>query len=127
MLKIKLARFCKRHQPHFSFVITEARDKRDGRYVKNIGHYAPTQQPKLIELDLKEYDEWVKKGAQPTETVSALAERVRSGKPFTKKNKPSKKALAKAQKPAEEVVEAKVEETPAEAAPAEKENTEAAA
>jgi small subunit ribosomal protein S16 len=115
MLKIKLARFGKRHQPHFRFVITEARDKRDGRYVANIGHYAPTQQPKLIKLDLKEYDEWVKKGAQPTETVSALAERLRSGKPFTKNKKPSKKALAKAQKPAEEVVETKVEEAPAEA------------
>lgn len=95
MLKIKLARFGKRHQPHFRIVINEARDKRDGSYVAAIGHYAPTQQPKILELDLKAYDEWLAKGAQPTDTVAALADRVRSGKPFTSKKKLSKKAKAK--------------------------------
>jgi hypothetical protein len=55
-----------------------------------------------------------KKGAQPTDTVDSLAERFRAGKAFTKKNKPSKKSLAKAAKTAEEApapeVEVKAEE-----------------
>ncbi len=96
MLKIKLARFGKKNQPHYRIVINEARTKRDGKYVEKIGHYAPTQSPKLLEVDLERYDYWVKQGAQPTDTVASLAERFRSGDPFpAKKQKPSKKALAK--------------------------------
>jgi small subunit ribosomal protein S16 len=96
MLKIKLARFGKRKQPHFRIVINEARDKRDGSYVEMIGHYGPTQDPKLLELDLKKYEAWLVKGAQPTETVAFLYEVVKAGKGFpVKKKKPSKKKLSK--------------------------------
>ncbi|MEO8581872.1 MAG: 30S ribosomal protein S16 [Patescibacteria group bacterium] len=123
MLKIKLARFGKRHQPHFRFVITEARDKRDGQYVVSLGYYAPTSEPKLLELDLKAYDEWLKKGAQPTETVASLAERVRTGKTHTKRKKLSKKAAAKLAKPAEPVVEVAKEAPTEPVAPAAVEET----
>ena len=115
MLKIKLARFGKRNQPHFRIVVNEARDKRDGSYVEMIGHYAPTQQPKVLELDIKKYDAWIAKGAQPTETVAHLYEVVKTGKGFPeKKKRPSKKQLAKKaeaeQKPEEE--KAKAEKQP---------------
>jgi small subunit ribosomal protein S16 len=122
MLKIKLARFGKKHQPHYRIVVNEARDKRDGKYVASVGHYAPTQVPKILELDLEAYNMWVTKGAQPTETVAALAARVKEGKPFEAKTKLSKKAKAKLAKPAEEVAEAPEAATAkpaAEAAPAE--------
>lgn len=125
MLKIKLARFGKRHQPHYRIVVNEARDKRDGSYVALLGHYAPTQTPKLLELDVKEYAAWMKKGAQPTETVAALAKRFESGNPFPPKAKQlSKKAKAKALAEKEAAAQPKVEEvaTPApavEEAPAE--------
>lgn len=109
MLKIKLARFGKRHQPHFRIVVNEARDKRDGKYVENLGYYAPTLQPKTLKIDLNLYDQWVKKGAQPTETVAFLVDTFRSGKPFVAKKKISKKAAAKLQKPAEEAPAAPVE------------------
>lgn len=121
MLKIKLARFGKQHQPHYRFVITEARDKRDGQYVVSLGYYAPTQVPKLLQLDITAYDEWLKKGAQPTDTVAALADKVRSGKTFTKKTKISKKATAK-NKAAAVAAEAPVEVAPE--APAAVESTE---
>ncbi len=98
MLKIKLARFGKRHQPEYRIVVNEARDKRDGAYVALLGTYAPTRNPKVLTLDLKAYDEWLKKGAQPTETVANLAKRASSKDPFPpKKKKLSKKALAKKQ------------------------------
>lgn len=130
MLKIKLARFGKKHQAHFRIVVNEARDRRDGNYVALLGHYAPTYQPKELEIDIKAYDEWVKKGAQPTETVAALYERVKSGQLFPeKKVKLSKKAQAKkaaeteaAKAPKAEVVaavEAPVEAEPEAAAQAE--------
>ena len=115
MLKIKLVRFGKRNQPHYRIVIQEARTKRDGKYTAKIGHYAPTQNPKILEINLEEYKKWLAKGAQPTETVASLAKRFESGNPFPEKKKGlSKKQIAKnkvkseakegalGQKPAEE-------------------------
>lgn len=113
MLKIKLARFGKRNQPHYRIVVTEARSKRDGIYTESIGQYAPTQSPKILSIDAKAYQAWLVKGAQPTETVAALYKRFESGNPFPeKKAQLSKKARAKA------AAEKEAAETPA-AAPAE--------
>ncbi len=121
MLKIKLARFGKRNQPHFRIVVNEARDKRDGKYVVALGHYAPTMNPKLLEVDLKVFDEWIAKGAIPTETVASLVERFKSGTPFPpKKAKLSKKAKAKleaAKTAKEEASKAPAAEPVVEAAP----------
>lgn len=126
MLKIKLARFGKRGQPHFRIVVNEAKSKRDGQYVAKIGEYAPTHQPKILTVDLKAYEAWLAKGAQPTDTVAALVERSKSKDPFpAKKPRPSKKARAKLAAAAEEKTAAKATpEKPVEAEPAE--TTEAA-
>lgn len=96
MLKIKLIRFGKRNQPHYRIVVQEARTKRDSKYSAKLGHYAPTQNPKLLKIDVEEYEQWIAKGAQPTETVASLFKRFESGNPFPPKTKrPSKKQLAK--------------------------------
>jgi small subunit ribosomal protein S16 len=96
MLKIKLVRFGKKNQPHYRVVVQEARTKRDGKYTANLGHYAPTQEPKLLKIDLEAYQNWISKGAQPTETVTGLVKRFKSGNPFPpKKKRPSKKQLEK--------------------------------
>jgi len=125
MLKIKLARFGKRNQPHYRIVINEARTKRDGQYVEKIGHYAPAQIPKILEIDLERYDYWIEQGAQPTETVASLAAKYRSGDPFPpKKKKPSKKALAK--KAAEEAEKEQKKETKIEKKEEAKEETDKA-
>jgi len=112
MLKIKLARFGKRGQPHYRIVINEARDKRDGSYVAKVGHYAPTMTPKILEIDVTAYKEWLKKGAQPTDTVAGLFKKFESGTPFPdKKKKLNRKAKAKlaAPEPVEEKPAAKKE------------------
>lgn len=130
MLKVKLARFGKRNQPHYRIVVNEARDKRDGSYVAQLGHYAPAQSPKILEIDLDAYKEWLKKGAQPTDTVANLVSRYESGNPFPEKPKSlSKKAKAKLAAEAEEKAaaeeakkaeaEAPTEEKAVEEAPAE--------
>ena len=96
MLKIKLARFGKRSQPHYRVVVNEARDKRDGKYVEAIGTYAPTQTPKILTIDTERFNYWVKQGAQPTDTVANLFARFQTGTPFpAKKARPSKKTIAK--------------------------------
>lgn len=102
MLKIKLSRFGKKGQPHYRVVVNEARSKRDGKYIALLGHYAPVQTPKILEIDLEAYADWIKKGAKPTETVDQLVARLKSGNPFpNKKKKLSKKAIAKQNAPAE--------------------------
>lgn len=137
MLKIKLARFGKRNQPHYRIVVTEQRSKRDGQYHEAMGIYAPTQEPKILQIDMDLYKAWVKKGAQPTETVAGLVKRYESGNPFPeKKARPSKKSVAKAAAekeakeaekaaPAEEKA-AEPEAPKAEDAPAEEVKSEAA-
>lgn len=92
MLKIKLIRYGKKNQPHYRIVVQEAKTKRDGKYTAELGHYAPAQKPKLLELDLDQYQDWIDKGAQPTETVASLAKRYQRKEPFpTKKEKENKK------------------------------------
>ena len=76
MLKIKLTRLGKKKQPQYRIIVTEARSKRDGKYVDLLGTYNPMVQPKEIKLNTKAYEEWVKKGAQPTETVASLYKQV---------------------------------------------------
>lgn len=73
MLKIKLARFGRRHQPNYRIVVTERRDKRDGKYVAQVGMYNPLT--KSLQIDEALYQEWMKKGAQPTDTVADLFKR----------------------------------------------------
>ncbi|MBT3250117.1 MAG: 30S ribosomal protein S16 [Candidatus Pacebacteria bacterium] len=114
MLKIKLVRFGKRNQPHYRIVIQEARTKRDGKYTAKIGHYAPTQNPKILEINMEEYKKWIAKGAQPTETVASLAKRFASGNPFPEKKKKVSKKQAIKNKKAKEEAAKPVEEKPAE-------------
>jgi len=112
MLKIKLARFGKKHQAHYRIVVNEARDKRDGKYTALLGHYSPTM-PKELQIDVKAYEEWIKKGAKATETVAALFKRFQSGKPFpVKKTTLSKKAKKKAAEATQTTTEVKAEAVP---------------
>jgi small subunit ribosomal protein S16 len=97
MLRIKLARFGKKNQPHYRIVVTERKSKRDGQYQALLGTYVPTQEPKILHIDMEAVNAWLVKGAQPTDTVQNLIERFKSGNPFpAKKARPSKKAQAKA-------------------------------
>ncbi len=72
MLKIKLTRLGKKKQPYYRIIIAEARSKRDGKYIDLIGSYNPMSNPKEIKIDIAKYDEWINKGAKPTETVADL-------------------------------------------------------
>ena len=73
MLKIKLQRTGKRNQPSYRIVVQEARSKNSGTYIDLLGTYNPLTEPFTLNLDKKKYLEWVKKGAQPTDTVRRLA------------------------------------------------------
>jgi small subunit ribosomal protein S16 len=72
MLRIKLSRVGKKGQPSYRIVVNEKRDKRDGQSVEQVGFYNPSSTPKDIRFEKDLYEQWLKKGAQPTDTVAAL-------------------------------------------------------
>jgi small subunit ribosomal protein S16 len=72
MLRIRLTRTGKKKQPSYRIVVVPRKWKRDGKYVANIGHYNPTAKPKVIKIDKQAYQDWLKKGAQPSLTVQRL-------------------------------------------------------
>lgn len=72
MLKIKLSRIGKKNQPFYRIIIDEAKSTRNGEYFDLIGTYNPMTDPKEIKIDVKKYNEWLAKGAKPTQTVASI-------------------------------------------------------
>jgi small subunit ribosomal protein S16 len=77
MLKIKLTRVGKRDQALYRIVVNEARDKRDGKYTDILGQYNPGTNPATVTVDKEKYASWIEKGAQPTQTVKKLIEKLK--------------------------------------------------
>ena len=106
-VKIRLARHGAKKRPYYRVVVADGRMPRDGRYIEEVGRYNPLTNPKVIDINLEKVDEWVAKGAQPTNAVSHLIDIARNGQPVVeKKTKISKKAAAKAAAAAEAAAEA---------------------
>ena len=72
MLKIRLRRMGAIRQPHYRIVVADARAPRDGHFIEILGHYNPRTQPATIQVDVAKYEDWKRKGAQPTDAVSRL-------------------------------------------------------
>lgn len=106
-VKIRLARHGAKKRPYYRVVVADGRMPRDGRYIEEVGRYNPLTNPKTIDINLEKVDEWVAKGAQPTNAVSHLIDVARNGQPVVeKKTKISKKAAAAAEAAAEAEAEA---------------------
>ena len=117
-VKIRLARHGAKKYPYYRVVVADGRSPRDGRFICEVGRYNPNTNPKLVKIDLEAVDEWIGKGAQPTDTVARLIAIAREGGPKTAEpaQKLSKKAQAK-----KEAEEAAAAEAAAAAAAAEAE------
>jgi small subunit ribosomal protein S16 len=71
-VKIKLKRLGKIREPYYRIVVADARTKRDGRAIEEIGKYHPKLEPSLIQIDSERAQYWLSVGAQPTESVQRL-------------------------------------------------------
>ena len=143
--RIRLRRMGSKGRPFYRVVVADQRSPRDGRFIENIGRYHPLNDPSLIEIDQDRALHWLRVGAQPSDQVRNLMQKVGiwdafvserpkaavvSAKPERQvKEKLSKKAQAKAAEshqaaaaPAEAASEA-----PAEAEAASEASTEAPA
>ena len=67
-------RMGKKKQPTYRVVAADARSPRNGRFIEIVGHYDPRRDPSVIVIDNDKAVAWLKKGAQPTETVAQLLE-----------------------------------------------------
>ena len=77
MVKIRLRREGTKDRPYYRIVVADQRARREGAYIEQIGTYDPLLDKSNFNIDLAKADEWVSKGAQPSETVSSLMKKAR--------------------------------------------------
>ncbi len=71
-VKIRLKRMGAKKRPFYRIVVADSRSPRDGRFIEEIGYYDPMKEPSVIKVDHEKAADWLKKGAQATDTVRAL-------------------------------------------------------
>ena len=72
MVKIRLRRMGAKKAPFYRIVVADSRSPRDGRCSEEIGTYNPLTDPATVTIDAEKAQQWIKNGAQPTDTVRAL-------------------------------------------------------
>ena len=70
--RIRLRRMGAKKRPFYRVVVADQRSPRDGRFIENIGKYHPLAEPSLIEIDEAKALDWLRKGAQPSQSVQVL-------------------------------------------------------
>jgi small subunit ribosomal protein S16 len=128
--RIRLRRMGSNKRPFFRVVVADQRSPRDGRFIENIGKYHPLEDPSVIEIDQDRALHWLRVGAQPSNQVRNLMNKIGIWDEFVKerpsaalgpakerpeKAKLSKKAKQKAEAAASEPETPPVVETPADA------------
>jgi small subunit ribosomal protein S16 len=108
MLKIRLARGGAKKRPYYAIVVADSHSPRDGRFIEKVGTYNPLlkkDDPNRISLKVERIQDWMKKGAQPTDRVArelakqGLAQWQAGNNPT--KGEPGKKAKERAEERAQ--------------------------
>jgi small subunit ribosomal protein S16 len=133
MLKIRLARGGAKKRPYYSIVVADSHSARDGRFIEKVGAYNPLlkkDDPNRVTLKVERIEDWLKKGAQPTDrvarflSVQGLAKWEHGDNP--NKGKPGKKAEERAAERAQREADRAEAAAAAAAAPAPEPEPEAA-
>ena len=117
MVKIRLRRMGMKKTPHYRVVVINSREKREGRPIEELGYYNPKS--KEMKLNKEAALEWIKKGAQPTDTVKYLIDNCNDDGSLNYKKKEEEKLSKKAQAKLAEAKKAEEEAKAAAAAAAE--------
>ena len=72
MLKIRLRRMGAKKAPFYRIVVADSRAPRNGAFVEEIGYFNPIAEPVELKVDTEKAAQWIKNGAQPTDTVRDL-------------------------------------------------------
>lgn len=78
MVTIRLTRGGAKKRPFYHVVVTDSRNRRDGRYIERLGFFNPvaTGKEEVLKLDLERVQYWLGHGAQPSERVASLIKQV---------------------------------------------------
>jgi len=103
--RIRLRRMGSNKRPFFRVVVADQRSPRDGRFIENIGKYHPLDDPSVIEIDQERALHWLRVGAQPSNQVRNLMNKIGIWDEFVKerpsaalepaKERPEKPKLSK--------------------------------
>ncbi|MDY6892192.1 MAG: 30S ribosomal protein S16 [Chloroflexota bacterium] len=72
MVKIRLQRVGRKKKPSYRLVVADSRAPRDGAFIDIVGHYNPLTDPATVVIHEEKALDWLRKGAQPTQTVANL-------------------------------------------------------
>ena len=72
MVKIRLTRIGQKGAPAYRIVASDSHSPRDGRFIEILGTYNPLTKPATVQMDEAKVLAWIKKGAQPTDSVSKI-------------------------------------------------------
>jgi small subunit ribosomal protein S16 len=89
MLVIRMRRAGSKNRPFFRVVVTESQSAREGRFVEVLGHYNPRTKPETIQVDRERLAHWLKAGAQPSDTVRTLIDRMPLAAPAAEAEAPA--------------------------------------
>ena len=76
MVKIRLKRMGAKKKPFYRVIVADSRNRRDGRFIEEIGYFDPLQDPDVIKIDEEAAKKWLAQGAQPTERIRSLFRKV---------------------------------------------------
>ena len=71
-VKLRLMRMGKKKQPTYRVVAADSRSPRNGRFIEILGTYDPRQEPSVVKIDTAKANDWITKGAKPTDVVARL-------------------------------------------------------
>ncbi len=71
-VKIRLRRMGAKKAPFYRVIVADSRAPRDGKCIEEIGTFDPMKTPAEVKIDAEKAQQWIKNGAQPTDTVKAL-------------------------------------------------------
>ena len=74
MVTIRLSRGGAKKRPFYHIVVTDQRNRRDGRYIERLGYFNPiaVDDKDRVRMDIPRIDYWIGQGAQPSDRVSTL-------------------------------------------------------
>ena len=80
MVVIRLARFGKKHSPKYRITVADSRRWLGGKFIEVVGSYNPTPsgEEKELSCDMDKIQDWIKKGAQPSDRVKSLLRKVQA-------------------------------------------------
>lgn len=76
-VRMRLARAGAKKAPFYRVVVANSRSARDGRFIEHVGVYDPTRNPAEIRFVMDRVEYWLSHGAQPSETVAELLNKLR--------------------------------------------------